>query len=140
MKRLISVVSLAGLFCGPALAADLAAVAQVAQEMVTVTRGDTVNLDLRSADVRTVLQKLADVGRVNVVVSEAVTGSVTLQMKNVHWKTAMAMVLRAKGLDSDREGNVIYVDRQDVIQEARMERLQCSAGMKLAADEFCFKK
>ena len=48
-------------------------------------RGATVDLDLKAADIHEVYRLLGDVGRVNIVIPDAVTGKVTLKLKRVPW-------------------------------------------------------
>ena len=49
--------------------------------------------------VRSALQVLAEDGDVNLVVSDSVTGNVSLHLEDVTWEQALAVVLRLKGLD-----------------------------------------
>ena len=55
------------------------------------------------------LQLLADTSGQNIVVSDTVQGNVTLRLQNVPWDQALDIVLRTKGLDKRRNGNVIIV-------------------------------
>src|SRR5581483_349534 len=72
-------------------------------------RGRPIDLDLKDADIGNVCRLLADVGKVNIVLGDGVQGSVTLSMKRVPWDQALAAVIEAKGLRTEREGNVILV-------------------------------
>src|SRR5690606_7304235 len=56
-----------------------------------------------------VLQLLADDNDLNLVVSEAVTGSITLHLENVSWEQALQAVLQSRNLDRQFLGNVLYV-------------------------------
>lgn len=71
--------------------------------------GRRIDLDLKDADIHDVLRLLADVGRVNVVTADNVSGSVTIRMRNVPWDQALETVLQAKGLGMVRKGNLIRV-------------------------------
>jgi type IV pilus assembly protein PilQ len=62
--------------------------------------------------VRTVLQLIAEESNLNVVVADTVSGSVTLRLINVPWDQALEILLRAKGLDQRRDGNVVWVAPQ----------------------------
>lgn len=73
------------------------------------TGGRRIDLDLKDADIHDVLRLLADVGRVNVITADNVTGSVTIRMRNVPWDQALETVLQAKGLGMVRKGNLIRV-------------------------------
>ena len=52
---------------------------------------------------------LAEVGKTNIVVADEVRGRVTVAMKHVPWDVALEVILRSKGLDWMREGDVIVV-------------------------------
>ena len=72
-------------------------------------RGAPVDLDVKSADLADVFRLLADVGRVNIVVSGEVTGTLTLHLEHVPWDQALDVIARAKGLALERDGQVILV-------------------------------
>ncbi len=71
--------------------------------------GNRIDLDLKDASIHEVLRLLSDVGHVNIVTADNVTGSVTIRMKNVPWDQALETVLQAKGLGMVRNGNMIRV-------------------------------
>jgi len=71
--------------------------------------GERLTLNFQDIDARAVLQLLADISGRNIVVSDTVTGNVTLRLQNVPWDQAMDIVLATKGLDMRENGNVIIV-------------------------------
>jgi type IV pilus assembly protein PilQ len=71
--------------------------------------GERLTLNFQDIETRAVLQLLADASGQNIVVSDSVTGSVTLRLQNVPWDQALDIVLRTKGLDKRRNDNVIIV-------------------------------
>ncbi len=56
------------------------------------------NLQFQSADIRSVLTFLADYGNVNVVVAPDVSGTVTIKLSDVMWRTAMDIIGRTYDL------------------------------------------
>ncbi|WNN41651.1 secretin N-terminal domain-containing protein [Pseudomonas inefficax] len=72
-------------------------------------QGEPLSLNFQDVEVRSVLQALADYAGVNLVVSDAVQGSVTLRLEDVPWDQALDLVLRSKGLARRQEGNVLLV-------------------------------
>jgi type IV pilus assembly protein PilQ len=89
--------------------------------------GAPVTFNFQDVPVRTVLQLIAEESNLNIVVSDTVAGNVTLRLINVPWDQALDIVLRAKGLDKRRNGNVVWVAPQEEIatyeqniQDARM--------------------
>ncbi len=77
--------------------------------------GERLTLNFQDIDARAVLQLLADISGRNIVVSDTVTGNVTLRLQNVPWDQAMDIVLATKGLDMRENGNVIVVAPADEI-------------------------
>jgi len=71
--------------------------------------GERLTLNFQDIDVRSVLQLLADTSGQNIVVSDSVSGNLTLRLQNVPWDQALDIVLRTKGLDKRRQDNVIIV-------------------------------
>ena len=71
--------------------------------------GRRIDLDFKGADIHNILRLLADVGQMNIVTSDEVKGEVTIKMRDVPWDQALDVVLRAKGLGSVREGNLVRV-------------------------------
>lgn len=74
--------------------------------------GRPVTFNFQDVPVRTVLQLIAEESNLNVVAADSVGGNVTLRLVNVPWDQALEIVLRAKGLDKRRDGNVIWVGPQ----------------------------
>src|SRR6267378_571291 len=83
-----------------------------AQEERPVYTGERLTLNFQDIETRAVLQLLADASGQNIVVSDSVTGNVTLRLQNVPWDQALDIVLRTKGLDKRRQDNVIIVAPQ----------------------------
>jgi type IV pilus assembly protein PilQ len=80
-----------------------------AQEDRKEYTGERLTLNFQDIDVRSVLQLLADTSGQNIVVSDSVTGNLTLRLQNVPWDQALDIVLRTKGLDKRRHDNVIII-------------------------------
>lgn len=88
--------------------------------------GRRIDLDLKDADIHNILRLLADVGRVNIVTADDVSGNVTIRMRNVPWDQALDVVLQAKGLGMVRAGNLIRVAPLATLQKERELRLQAA--------------
>ena len=115
-----------------AWAAVLASIGVLAQSpgdiAETTYTGERLSLNFQDIATRAVLQLLADTGGVNMVVSDAVQSSVTLQLRDVPWDQVLDIILTTKGLDMRRNGNVIIVAPPGELaareQAALDERLQ----------------
>src|SRR6185295_493351 len=79
--------------------------------------GRRIDLDFKDADIHNILRLLADVGQVNIVTSDDVKGQVTIRMRDVPWDQALDVILKAKGLGMQREGNLIRVAPATVLEK-----------------------
>lgn len=91
--------------------------------------GERLTLNFQDIEARAVLQLLADISGRNIVVSDTVSGNVTLRLQNVPWDQAMDIVLATKGLDMRENGNVIIVAPADEI--AARERADLEARKEI---------
>ncbi|MDE2088430.1 MAG: type IV pilus secretin PilQ [Gammaproteobacteria bacterium] len=82
---------------------------QQAQQKKFPYTGKRLSLNFQNIDVRSVLQLLADFTGLNIVVSDSVTGTITLRLHNVPWDQAMAIILKTKGLGERKVGNVVMI-------------------------------
>ena len=96
MKRALVVAVLS--LCALAYAAPQSAVADVIE-----------NINFQNADVRSVLNFLAEYGGVNIVAAPAVQGQVTLNLKNVEWRQALGILAKTYGLKALEEPGYIRV-------------------------------
>ena len=92
--------------------------------------GERLTLNFQDIDTRAVLQLLADISGRNIVVSDTVTGNVTLRLQNVPWDQAMDIVLATKGLDMRENGNVIIVAPADEIAAREKADLESRQEIK----------
>ncbi|HHJ14046.1 MAG TPA: type IV pilus secretin PilQ [Gammaproteobacteria bacterium] len=84
--------------------------------------GERLSLNFQNIEVRSVLQLLADFTGQNIVVSDSVTGNISLRLQNVPWDQALDIVLRTKGLAKRENGNVILIAPSEEI--AAREKLE----------------
>jgi len=82
-------------------------------------RGRRIDLDFNNADIHNILRLLAEVGGVNIVTSDDVSGAVTIRMRNVPWDQALEVILQAKGLGMVRRGNLIRVAPLETLEKER---------------------
>ncbi|MDN6180634.1 MAG: type IV pilus secretin PilQ [Halomonas subglaciescola] len=87
--------------------------------------GKRLSLNFQDIEVRAVLSTLAKFTGLNIVASDSVSGRVTLNLNDVPWDQALALILQSKGLDSRKEGNVMVV--ADARELAEMERQKLEA-------------
>jgi len=94
-----------------------------------VYEGDRLSLNFQDIEVRAVLQLLADFTGLNMVVSDTVTGRITLRLKNVPWDQAMDIILKTKGLSMRRNDNVVLVAPTEEI--AAREKLELESQQQI---------
>jgi len=87
-----------------------------------VYSGERLSLNFQDIEVRSVLQLLADFTGKNMVVSDTVSGRITLRLKNVPWDQALDIILKTKGLSLRENDNVILVAPTEEI--AAREKLE----------------
>ncbi len=89
-------------------------------------KGERLSLNFQDIEVRSVLQLIADFTGLNVVVSDSVTGNLTLRLKNVPWDQALDIIMKTKGLAKRRQGNVLYIAPAKEIAEREQQELMAS--------------
>ncbi len=92
----------------PATAASPAQGAPLATSSEVESGGVGIR-EFQGDDVGQVLRLLARQSKINMVVSEAVTGTVTMRLEDVTALQAIAIIVKAKGLFMDKIDNVYYI-------------------------------
>ncbi|WP_236588739.1 type IV pilus secretin PilQ [Amphritea japonica] len=112
------------------LVVDLKPITQAELERIEEDRfpyqGERIDLDFQNIEVRAVLQILAEVAEMNLVVSEAVGGNITLRLKNVPWDQALDLVMATNQLDKREMGNVLLIGTAAEIAEREKAELESS--------------
>lgn len=92
--------------------------------------GEKLTLNFQKIDVREALNVIADFTELNMVISDTVTGNLTLRLKDVPWDQAFDIILQSRGLDMRKNGNVIQVAPRDEI--AAKEKIELSSRQEIA--------
>ncbi|MFS1904724.1 type IV pilus secretin PilQ [Vibrio lentus] len=101
----------------------------VAEKSVLEKEGKLISINFQDIPVRNVLQLIADYNDFNLVVSDSVSGNLTLRLDGVHWQQVLDIILQVKGLDKRVDGNVILVApkaeldlrEQQALEKSRLE-------------------
>ncbi|MEI7783035.1 MAG: type IV pilus secretin PilQ [Betaproteobacteria bacterium] len=103
----------AWLGCGCALGAQGlapgAAPPAVAAPPPKTYQGQLVSFNFQTVEVRTLLQLLAHFSGFNIIVSDGVTGSTSLRVRDLPWDQVLDIVVQSRGLTQRQEGSVIWV-------------------------------
>lgn len=92
--------------------------------------GDRITLNFQDIAVRSVLQLIADISDLNIVVSDSVSGNLTLRLTNVPWDQALDIVLETRNLDMRESGNVRWVAPTAEIAAREQQILTARAALQ----------
>lgn len=84
----------------------------LAEEGMVFPKKATVTLSLQQADVDKVLKTLARKGGLDVVVDDSVSGKLTLDLTDVSLDRAFELVLKAKHLTYEKDGETLIVRKK----------------------------
>lgn len=91
--------------------------------------GEKLTLNFQSISTREALSVIADFTGLNMVISDTVSGSLTLRLKEVPWDQAFDIILQSRGLDMRKNGNVIQVAPREEI--AAKEKIDFSSRQEI---------
>lgn len=92
--------------------------------------GEKLTLDFQNIAVREALNVIADFTNLNMVISDTVTGNLTLRLKDVPWDQALDIILQSRGLDMRKNGNVIQVAPREEL--AAKEKIDLTARQEIS--------
>ena len=78
--------------------------------------GRPISLQVKDADVRDVINFLAEESGSNIVMSDDVTGKISLKLRKIPWDQALVTIMRTKSLGYVRQGNVLRVSTMKSLQ------------------------
>lgn len=83
--------------------------------------GKRISLEVRGADVRDVLNFLAENSGLNMIVDDQVTGKVSMKLNKIPWDQALLLVLQSRRLGYLRQGNVLRIAPLAALREEAEE-------------------
>lgn len=92
-------------------------------------QGPRVSINYQNGDVRALLRLMAEELGLNAVISETVTGSTTLVLKDVPADQVIDIIFQQKGLDMRKKGNIIMIAPRDEI--ATREKLEFESKQQI---------
>jgi len=92
--------------------------------------GEKLTLSFQNIAVREALNVIADFTNLNIVISDSVSGNLTLRLKDVPWDQALQIILDSRGLDMRKNGNVIQVAPREEL--ATKEKLNLAANQEIS--------
>ncbi len=91
-----------------------------------------MSINFQDIPVRNVLQLIADYNNFNLVVSDTVTGNLTLRLDGVPWQQVLDIILQVRGLDKRVDGNVILVAPKtelDLREQQQLEKARMTEAL-----------
>jgi type IV pilus assembly protein PilQ len=92
--------------------------------------GSRISMDFVDADIRNVLRLIGEVAGINMVTGSEVSGSITIRLIDVPWDQALDVILKAKNLDKDLDGNIMRIVSAEKIANERNQALQAIEAAK----------
>ncbi len=92
--------------------------------------GKTISFDFQNIAVRSALQQIAQETGLNFVISDSVTGDMSLRLQDVPWDQALDTIMQTKGLARREHGNVVWIAPAEEI--ANQERLTLEASRQVS--------
>ena len=89
--------------------------------------GERISLDFQNAEIHNIIRIIGEVSGKNIIVSDAVSGRVTLKLKDVPWDQALDIVLAARNLGVEESGNVLTVYDLPTLNNIRAGRERLAA-------------
>ena len=83
-----------------------------------------ISINFQDIPVRNVLQLIADYNQFNLVVSDSVSGNLTLRLDGVPWQQVLDIILQVKGLDKRVKGDVILVAPKEELDLREKQQLE----------------
>lgn len=93
-------------------------VEQISPNLFKVTKPPRVSMEFAGAELSAVLDLLARQAGSNIIISSQVTGKVTLNLRDVHWKQALETIVKTSGFVAvEEEGNIIRIVRRESLRD-----------------------
>ncbi len=96
--------------------------------------GKRISLDFVNADIHSIFRLISHVSNLNIVTGDDVSGRVTVRLQNVPWDQALAAVLQAKGLGSQKFGNIIRVAPIETIKSEQQSAVEAKRAQEELTD------
>jgi type IV pilus assembly protein PilQ len=100
------------------------------EEPVKIYTGEPVTLVFDDADIRKVMQLLAEISDMNLILADTVEGEISLRLHDVPWDQALDLILEIKELGTITQGNVVRVLPKKQIQAMEADKLRAKKSIK----------
>ena len=102
--------------------------------------GRKVSLEFSDAEIRKILQLIAEVSNLNFLIGDDVSGTISIKLVNVPWDQALDVILDSKGLEKRQDGNIMYIKPRGKFKTEEQEEAEAKReherGMELKTKVF----
>jgi len=115
---------------------DLVTAAKAGEEDIKAEKmysGQKVTFKYKDIDIRNALQLIAEMSDFNIILSDKVTGSLTMRLVDVPWDQALDVILSANGLGKEQNGNVVRIAPLDELKDDADARKQAQQSAEEVA-------
>jgi len=101
--------------------------------------GQKVTFDFKDIEIQNALKLIAEMSNLNIIMSDDVSGKLTMHLVGVPWDQALDLILSARGLGQERQGNVVRIAPLKVLQaenDARLRAKKTTADLEPLITEF----
>ena len=99
-----------------------------------VYTGQKIALDFKDADIRNILRLIADISGLNIIVSDSVTGKVTIKLNNVPWDEVLDIILETNNLGKVWTKSVMRIETQEQIRKISDEQYRAQKSLEKVAE------
>lgn len=86
--------------------------------------GKKVTFDFKGMDITNALKLISEMSNLNIIMSDNVSGSLTMRLVDVPWDQALDIILSSQGLGKKVEGNVMRIAPVSVLRQENREELE----------------
>jgi type IV pilus assembly protein PilQ len=79
--------------------------------------GRKISIQFRDADIRDVFNFISEESGLNIILTDDVTGKISLKLRQVPWDQALIVIMKAKQLGYVRQGNVLRISGLAALQK-----------------------
>jgi type IV pilus assembly protein PilQ len=92
---------------------------------------DLITLNFQNIEIRALLHVMAEFTGLNMVVSDSVSGAVTLRLKDVPWQQALEIILASRGLGARQSGNIVHIAPKEELAAHTKADLQAQQALQV---------
>jgi len=86
--------------------------------------GKKVTFDFKGIEITNALKLISEMSDLNIIMSDNVTGSLTMRLVDVPWDQALDLILASQGLGKELNGNVMRIAPLAVLRQEHKEALE----------------